>query len=356
MRVNYKLRENYENIWLHMAGFQKLSKPLLSVQDLHVTFATYLGRVHAVNGAYLTINSDEVVGLVGETGCGKSTLGFAVVKLLESTGKITQGQILLEGENLLEESDSEMREIRKKKISFIFQDPTAALNPVYTSGDQIVEAIMMSKGLTKKEAFKEAVEIISLLGIPDPVKVMKQYPYELSGGMRQRVMIAIALSKNPRLLIADEPTSNLDVTIQAQILDLMMDLKKKTHMAVLLITHDMGIVAQVCDKVAVMYAGQVIEFGGVKEVFKGPLHPYTQGLLKVANLTGEKTRLESIPGTVPTLMSLPEGCLFSSRCLLAQSQCFKVRPNLIEADLNHLVACHVILKQRGAETYVPHKD
>lgn len=330
-----------------------MREPMLSVQDVHVIFATYLGTVHAVNGAYLTVKTGEAVGLVGETGCGKSTLGFAIVRLLESTGRITQGKILFDGENLLEKSDSEMREIRRNKISLIFQDPTASLNPVYTAGDQIAEAIMLSKGLKGKEALKEAVEILSLLGIPDPTKVVKQYPHELSGGMRQRVMIAIALSKNPVLLIADEPTSNLDVTIQAQILDLMTDLKEKTGTGVLLITHDMGIVAQTCSKVAVMYAGQVVEFGGVKEVFKEPVHPYTRGLLKVANLVGEKTRLESIPGTIPSLISLPKGCLFSSRCQLAQSECFKVRPNLIEAGLGRLVACPVILKLQGNENLRP---
>jgi len=314
---------------------------VLTVQDVHVSFTTYVGAVHAVNGAYLTVNAGEVVGLVGETGCGKSTLGFSVVRLLGSTGRITQGKIFVDGEDTLEKSDDELRELRRQKISLIFQDPTASLNPVYKVGDQIAEATLIAKGVTKEEASEEAVELLAVLGIPDPSKVVKQYPHELSGGMKQRIMIAIALSKNPTLLIADEPTSNLDVTIQAQILDLMNELRRETGMAVLLITHDMGVVAQTCDKVAVMYAGQVIEFGSVKAVFKESLHPYTQGLLKVANLVGEKVQLESIPGTIPNLINLPKGCLFSSRCPLAKNECAIARPTLLNAGSGHYAACPI---------------
>lgn len=317
---------------------------LLSVQDLHVAFTTYRGMVHAVNGVYLHIHPEEIVGLVGETGCGKSTVGLSIVQLLGGNGKITKGKIIFEGEDLLGKTESQMRDIRRKKISLIFQDPTAALNPVFTIGDQITEAIIASEGLRKKEAYKEAIELLSLLGIPDSASVVKQYPHELSGGMKQRVMIAIALSKNPTLLIADEPTSNLDVTIQAQILDLMMSIKEKTRMAILFITHDMGVVAQTCNKVAVMYAGQVIEFGNVRQIFKEPQHPYTQGLLRVANLTGEKARLKPIPGTVPTLIRLPKGCLFSSRCPNVSAKCTEFSPKLIEINHEHYVACHNIKK------------
>jgi oligopeptide/dipeptide ABC transporter ATP-binding protein len=280
-----------------------------------------------------------MVGVVGETGCGKSTVGFATVGLLESTGKVVQGKILLEGENLLDKTRDELREIRRKKVSLVFQDPTASLNPVHTIGNQLTEAVMLARNATKKEALEASAKLLSMLGIPDPTKFVRQYPHELSGGMRQRVMIAIALSKNPVLLIADEPTSNLDVTIQAQILDLIKELKEETGMTVLLITHDMGVVAQTCDKVAVMYAGEVVEFGDVGKIFRNPMHPYTRGLLKVANLVGEKTRLQSIFGTVPSLINLPKGCLFSSRCPLARDVCSKARPDLVRLDVEHFVAC-----------------
>jgi len=319
-----------------------LDNIILSVEDLHVIFKTYLGTVHALNGAYLEVGKGESVGLVGETGCGKSTLGLSIVRLLDESAKIVRGKIVFNGESILEKSSEEMREIRRKYISLIFQDPTAALNPVYKIGDQIVEALQMSKGLKRVEALEEGSKILSMLGIPDSRKVMEQYPHELSGGMRQRVMIAIALSKNPLLLIADEPTSNLDVTIQAQILELISDLRKNTQMSLLLITHDMGIVAQVCEKVAVMYAGQVIEFGKVRDVFKNPLHPYTQGLLKVANLVGEKTRLESIPGTIPDLRNLPPGCLFASRCPYSFDKCLRSRPSNIMLDGKRSVACWLV--------------
>jgi len=316
-----------------------LNSTLLSVEDLHVEFRTYLGTVHAVNGAYLTVNAGECVGLVGETGCGKSTLGFSIVRLLDEAARIVEGKIIFKGEPILEKKEEELREIRRKDISLIFQDPTAALNPVYTIGDQIVEALILSREMTKSDAVEEAAGILASLGIPDPRKVMLQYPHELSGGMRQRVMIAVALSKKPSLLIADEPTSNLDVTVQAQILELLSDLRKNTNMSVLLITHDMGVVAQVCDKVGVMYAGQVIEFGTVREIFKNPLHPYTRGLLKVANLVGEKSRLEPISGAIPDLKDLPEGCLFYSRCPKPTPLCQEKRPTMLEARQDHYVAC-----------------
>ncbi|MEM3385763.1 MAG: ABC transporter ATP-binding protein [Nitrososphaeria archaeon] len=319
-----------------------MSNTILSVEDLHIIFRTYLGTVHALNGVYLEVGQGESVGLVGETGCGKSTLGLSIVRLLDESAKITKGRIIFNNESILDKSQEEMREIRRKYISLIFQDPTAALNPVYKIGDQIVEALQMSRSLKKGEAIEEGSKLLSMLGIPESKKVMEQYPHELSGGMRQRVMIAIALSKSPLLLIADEPTSNLDVTIQAQILELISELRKNTKMSLLLITHDMGIVAQVCEKVAVMYAGQVIEFGNVRDVFKSPLHPYTKGLLKVANLIGEKSRLESIPGTIPDLRNLPPGCLFSPRCPYKFSKCMQNRPSNIFVDKGRSVACWLL--------------
>jgi len=324
-----------------------MSDQLLLVKDLHVTYTTYLGSTHAVNDTCLNVKPKEAVGLVGETGCGKSTVGFAIPRLLDPSARITGGEILFEGENLLEKNNEDLREIRRKKISLIFQDPTAALNPVYRIGDQITEALMYSNELTRKEAHDRSLEILSQLGIPSASRIDKRYPHELSGGMRQRVTIAIALSKNPDLLIADEPTSNLDVTIQAQILDLISDLKSKTGMSVLIITHDMGVIAEACDEVGVMYAGQIVEFGSVGEIFRTPMHPYTRGLIKVANLVGEKVRLEPIPGTVPDLRNLPIGCLFSQRCPLVEDSCLKKRPELIDIEHGHLVACPVTIRQRG---------
>jgi len=331
-----------------------LGGPLLSVRDLHVNFYSYRGVVHALNGVYLDVYEGETIGLVGETGCGKSTMALAILRLVPAPGRIVKGEIIFEGEDLLKKSDREMIAIRRKKLSYIFQDPTAALNPVFRVGDQIAEAIMFShEGIKEKEAQEKAVEMLSLVNIPDPAKVARQFPHELSGGMKQRVMIAIALSKNPKLLIADEPTSNLDVTIQAQILDLMMDLKEKTGMSVILITHDMGVVAQTCDKVAIMYAGNIIEFGPIIDVFGNPLHPYTRGLLKTVNLGQEKTsRLSTIPGTVPDLVILPSGCNFHPRCDLKQEICMKNSPEMIEAFPNHFVACHLVNKiERKALSY-----
>jgi peptide/nickel transport system ATP-binding protein len=314
---------------------------LLSIQDLHVHYYTYAGVVHAVNSAYLELDRGEVVGVVGETGCGKSTMGLAVVGLIIHPGKIVKGKIYFDGEELTSKTPEEMKEIRRKKISYIFQDPTAALNPVIRVGFQIAEGIMATWGLNKDEAIDKAIELLKMTGIPEPEKVVEQYPHELSGGMRQRAVIAIALSKRPQLIIADEPTSNLDVTIQAQILDLMMDLKKKVRTAIMLVTHDMGVVAQTCEKIAVMYAGTVVEYTGVKEMFKNPLHPYTKGLLKVVNLVGWRTRLDSIPGTVPNLINPPKGCLFYPRCNSRMDICKEVRPKLIEVQPNHYIACHL---------------
>ncbi|MEM2028281.1 MAG: ABC transporter ATP-binding protein [Candidatus Bathyarchaeia archaeon] len=317
-------------------------KELLRIEDLHVVYLTHRGKVHAINGANLLLNRGEFLGLVGETGCGKSTLGLSIVKLLDQSARIEKGSILFNGKSVLDLNDNEIREFRRREVSMIFQDPTAALNPVYKIGEQITEVFINSKGMNKKEALQESENLLRYLGVPSPHNVLRMYPHELSGGMRQRAMIAIALAKDPLLLIADEPTSNLDVTIQAQILELMARLKERINMSMLLITHDVGIVAQVCDKIAIMYAGQVIEFGDVKCVFKEPTHPYTQGLLKVANFAGEKGKLETIPGSIPNLINPPKGCLFSPRCPYAFNRCFRERPTLLKTKIDSLASCWLV--------------
>lgn len=318
-------------------------RKFVSIKDLYVSYYSYRGIVQALRGVFLDMNHGETIALVGETGCGKSTLGLAIVRLISPPGRIDRGQIFLEGEDLLKKSKEELREIRGDKIGMIFQDPTASLNPVVRIGDQVAEGIMNNE--TKAESMEKAVEWLSMVGMPDALKVSKQYPHELSGGMKQRVMIAIALSSNPKLLIADEPTSNLDVTIEAQILDLIKDLKEKMHMSILLITHDIGLAAQNSDKVAVMYAGKIVEFGDVIDVFKMSKHPYTMGLFEIVSLGEDKRHLNTIPGVVPDLIKIPKGCIFSTRCSLARKICYEKRPELIEIALGHFVACHLYSKQ-----------
>jgi peptide/nickel transport system ATP-binding protein len=313
---------------------------LVSVRDLDVSFLSYRGIVHALQGVNVDINYRETVGLVGETGCGKSTLGLAIVRLVPHPGVIERGEIYFERENLLKKSEKEMRAIRREKMSMIFQDPTTSLNPVFKVGDQIVENVMLTHDVKKNEATARVVELLTMVGIPDPSKVARQYPHELSGGMKQRAMIAMALSHNPKLLIADEPTSSLDVTIQAQVLELMMEMQRKTGMTVLLITHNMGVVAQTCDRVVVMYAGNVVEVGTVHNIFKKNRHPYTQGLLATVILHEEK-RLPTILGSVPDLIEIPHGCPFSPRCNYAKDKCKKEKPKLHEVEPGHLVACYL---------------
>ena len=316
-------------------------EPLVSVRDLDVSFLSYRGIVHALQGINVDINYGETVGLVGETGCGKSTLGLAIVRLVPHPGIIERGEIYFEGEDILKKSEDEMRAIRREKMSMIFQDPTTSLNPVFRIGDQIAESVMLTHDVKKDEAMARAVELLTMVGIPDPEKVVKQYPHELSGGMKQRAMIAMALSHNAKLLIADEPTSSLDVTIQAQILELMRDMQKKTGMTVLLITHDMGVVAQTCDRVVVMYAGNVVEAGTVHDIFKKTRHPYSKGLLAAVTLHEEEKRLRTIPGSVPDLIEIPPGCPFSPRCEYVMDKCKKEKPKLYEVEPGHLVACYL---------------
>jgi peptide/nickel transport system ATP-binding protein len=304
-----------------------------------VSYYSYRGVVHALNGVSLKVGREQTVGLVGETGSGKSTIGLALVGLVPRPGRVDSGKILLDGEDLLNDSSARMRELRRTKLALIFQDPSTALNPVMRIGDQLAEAFMIKKGAKKEEAKKMAVDLLSEVGISNP-KVAHQYPHELSGGMKQRVMIGMALTGSPELLIADEPTSSLDVTLQAQIMELLASLGKKNSMAVLLITHNMGVVSQYCEQVAVMYAGNIVEAGSTRNVLKFPQHPYTQGLLSAVKL-GNKKDLTSIPGTVPDLINIPPGCPFAPRCSKVMEICQRVKPALLSTDENHLVACHL---------------
>ena len=317
---------------------------LLEVKDLKTYFFTHEGTVKAVDGINLKVNKGETLGLVGESGCGKSVTALSIMRLIPSPpGKVVGGKIHFEGKNLLELSEKEMRKIRGRKISMIFQEPMTSLDPMFTIGDEIAEVIKLHQGLNKDEARKKAIESLRIVGMPDPEKRINEYPHELSGGMRQRAMIAMALSCNPALLIADEPTTALDVTIQAQILRLIDELRKKFGTSVLLITHDLGVIAETCDNVAVMYAGHIVEHTDVNTLFRDPLHPYTKGLMKsIPRLDIDAERLEIIRGLVPNLLNMPPGCPFHPRCDFCSEVCTKELPKLIETEKNHLVRCHLV--------------
>jgi oligopeptide/dipeptide ABC transporter ATP-binding protein len=304
---------------------------LLEVNDLRTHFATRAGLVRAVDGVSFYLDRGELLGLVGESGCGKSMTALSIMRLVSSPGKIVGGEILFDGKDLLKLSDAEMRQMRGDDIAMIFQDPMTSLNPVYTVGEQIAEALRLHRKLSRKQAKQAAIEAMREVSIPDPARRVNDYPHQLSGGMRQRVMIAMALACNPKLLIADEPTTALDVTIQAQILELLDDLRKQRELAVLLITHDLGVVAEVADRVAVMYTGRIVEDSPVAELFARPKHPYTEGLLRsVPKLTSEhvarKERLETIEGTVPRPTDLPPGCHFAPRCTHRMPRCAEEIP------------------------------
>ena len=316
---------------------------VLEIRDLRVEFHTESGVVKALDGVNLTLEEGEVLGVVGETGCGKSVTAQTILKLLPSPpAKITGGEILLEGRNILDLSEEELGKIRGRKITMIFQEPMTSLNPVFTVWEQMKDVITLHRGVSKEEAWKIAIEVLKDVRMPDPEGALKKYPHELSGGQRQRIMIAMALSCRPKILIADEPTTALDVTIQAQILNLLKSLQEKYGMSVVLITHDMGVVAQVADRVAVMYAGSVVEIGNVEDVLRNPLHPYTKGLLRAIPTVRKKLeRLESIPGSVPNLLDPPSGCRFHPRCSLVKDVCRKVKPKLKDVD-GRLVACHAV--------------
>ncbi len=326
-----------------MSVYMDTNRNLLEIKDLTVKFFTYKSVVQAIGGLNLQIQKGETLGLVGESGCGKSVTAMSILRLIPiPPGEISSGEIWFEGENLLTKSEDEMRRIRGKTISMIFQDPMTSLNPVFSVGDQIVTVIRIHQGVNRSEAIDRAVEMFILVGLSDPAALLKKYPHELSGGMSQRVMIAMALSCQPRLLIADEPTTALDVTIQAQILSLMKKLKEDVNTSILLITHDLGVVAKMCQKVAVMYAGDVVEYGQLQHIYKNPKHPYTQGLLAATPKIGKtRNRLETIEGNVPDLSNLPEGCLFHPRCPYQKRDCtFSVRKN-IEVKKDHVVSCNL---------------
>ncbi len=317
---------------------------LLEVKNLQTHFPTRAGLVKAVNDVSFYIDEGELVGLVGESGCGKSITALSVMRLIASPGKIVGGEILFKGENLLQFSDDKMRELRGNDIAMIFQDPMTSLNPVYTVGEQIAEALRLHRNLNKKDAWNEAIEAMKEVSIPDPSRRVDDYPHQLSGGMRQRVMIAMALACNPELLIADEPTTALDVTIQAQILELLDELRQTRKLAVLLITHDLGVVAEVADRVCVMYTGRIVEESGVDEIFQKPKHPYTEGLLKsvpkLREFGNEKlTRLSTIQGTVPSPTNLPTGCHFAPRCPYRFERCVHDPMPLFELENDVDVRC-----------------
>lgn len=305
---------------------------LLEIKNLKTQFRVKNGIVNAVNGVDFEIDKGEVVAIVGESGSGKSVTSLSIMGLLQgSTGKVIDGEILFNGDNLRSKTKREMQDIRGKRISMIFQEPMTSLNPVFTVGRQITEAIIRHENISKKDALKRAIEMLELVGIPSPEKRVKDFPHQMSGGMRQRVMIAIALACNPELLIADEPTTALDVTIQAQILDLMLKLKERLGTSILLITHDLGVVAEVAEKVVVMYCGKVVEKAEVKELFKNPLHPYTEGLLKsIPKVDEKKEKLFMIEGMVPNPLNMPKGCAFSDRCTKCMEICKNSEPPLFD--------------------------
>lgn len=312
---------------------------LLEVKDLKTYFYTDEGVVKSVDGVSFSVDKGETLGVVGESGCGKSITSMSIMQLIGKPGKIVNGEIDFKGENLLNKDKEEMRKIRGKEIAMIFQEPMTSLNPVYTVGQQIMEAVLIHEDMTKEQARERAIQMLDLVKIPDAEKRLNSYPHEFSGGMRQRVMIAMALSCNPEFLICDEPTTALDVTIQAQILNLINELKEKTGTAVMMITHDLGVISEVADNVMVMYAGQVVEYTDVDTVFEKPLHPYTQGLIScIPKLGGQEEKLSTIKGMVPSFNDMPEGCLSCPRCEYAKDICRKERPELVDLD-GHQVRC-----------------
>jgi len=317
---------------------------LLEIKGLKTYFFTDEGVVRAVDGIDLHIDKGETLGIVGESGCGKTVTALSIMKLIAMPpGRIVEGQILYQGRDLVSLPPAQMRKVRGKEISMVFQEPMTSLNPVFTVGEQIAEAIRLHEGLGRRDAMDKTVEMLKIVHIPNPDRRVKEYPHQLSGGMRQRVMIAMALSCNPKLLIADEPTTALDVTIQAQILELLNELKAKLGMAVMLITHDMGVIAETAQRVVVMYAAKVAEEAPVKELFKEPLHPYTQGLLRsiprIDTAAIQKQRLQAIPGVVPQLIDVPPGCRFAPRCQFVKAVCSEKDPVIKEVKPGHKVSC-----------------
>ncbi|MBQ7520337.1 MAG: ABC transporter ATP-binding protein [Clostridia bacterium] len=320
------------------------SEKLLEVRHLKTQFSTDEGIAHAVEDVSFDLKRGETLGIVGESGSGKSVTMLSVIRLV--TGKITDGEILFDGRDLRKLSDKEMIALRGKDITMVFQDPMTSLDPVYTIGYQLMEPILKHNKCSRQEAFDRAVQMLEKVGIANARERMKEYPHQLSGGMRQRVIIAMALTCNPKLLIADEPTTALDVTIQAQILDLMKQLKKDSDMSIILITHDLGVVAQMCDRVNVMYCGQIVESAPVNELFHDPRHKYTQGLLhSIPRLDQEADKLDVIQGSVPSIVMLPTGCRFHPRCPYATEKCRTAAPEMVQVGEEHFAACHYALKE-----------
>ncbi len=331
-----------------------MSEKLLEIKDERLSFFTPAGEVKALNGVSFSMEEGEVLGIVGESGSGKSVTAYSIMGLTAYPGKLIGGTIRFNGHKIDEMTEKEFRKIRGNEVSIIFQDPMTSLNPVYTIGNQIMEVILLHTNKTKKEAYERAEELLELVGINEPKKRLKQYPHELSGGMRQRVMIAIALACEPKLLIADEPTTALDVTIQAQILELMQELRKKLGMSIIMITHDLGVVASMCEKIAVMYAGHIVEYGTADEIFYNPSHEYTKGLIKsIPKLNTEKIeRLVPIEGQPVDLLNPPAGCPFAPRCSECMKICLKEMPPKTELGSTHYSYCWLLQKEalKGEET------
>ena len=322
-----------------------MSKRVLDINDLNVGFSSYGETTKIVTDVSFHIDEGETVGIVGESGCGKSMTALSIMRLIKCPPGYIKGEIRLNGKNLLELSERQMCDVRGKDVSMIFQEPMTSLNPVITVGKQLMEVFRSHEKMTREEAWKKSVEALELVKIASPEQRMKEYPHQLSGGMRQRVMIAMALSCRPRLLIADEPTTALDVTIQAQILKLRRNLKETLDTSVMLITHDLGVVREVCSRAIIFYCGQVIEEGPVEELFENPCHPYTQGLLKSLPVMGSRERLYVIPGTVPSPGNLPEGCVFNPRCGHATEKCRSCRPQMTDISDGHRVHCWLYDKE-----------
>ncbi|WP_286923376.1 MULTISPECIES: ABC transporter ATP-binding protein [Lysinibacillus] len=327
---------------------------VLEVKDLQTYFYSSEGVAKAVDGVSFTLQKGETLGIVGESGCGKSMTSLSLLRLVPSPpGKIINGKILLNNTDILKLSDEELRKIRGNKISMIFQEPMTSLNPVLSVGEQIAESIRLHQGLSRKEAWQKAVDMIRLVGIPAPEKRAKQEPYQLSGGMRQRIMIAMALACTPDVLIADEPTTALDVTIQAQIIDIIQNLQKQLGMSIIFITHDLGVVAEICDKIAVMYAGQVVEEGTTESLFEKPLHPYTNGLIQsLPKLYEDQEELSTIHGTVPSPYNYPIGCRYAERCPFATDLCHEKQPELLTVEPEKKVRCWMYSNEWQGETHM----
>ena len=330
-----------------MENIKENKKEVLKIEDLSISFYTPVGEVKAVDSINYTLHENEIMGIVGESGSGKSVESYGIMGLLQEPGKVKSGKILFKGENVLDYDKNKMSEFRGAKCSMIFQNPMTCLNPVYTIGNQLMEALLVHKKCSKDEAYQKAVDMLDKVGISNPKRRMKQYPHELSGGMRQRVMIGMGLICEPDILIADEPTTALDVTIQAQILELIKEFQNKSKMSVIFITHNLAVVAQICDTVSVMYAGRIVEQGSVEEIFYNPKHPYTKGLLKSMPRidSKEQVRLESIKGTPVDMLNPPEGCGFSTRCEHCMNICLKKEPPMLEMGNGHRSKCFLHIKE-----------